>query len=102
MPKLPHHAAGGMFGQAASQGDGRSEGFLRWVPYPARVRQAEVALFLLCRLVIGDAFGRVPLVEFHPQGAGLDSRILVAPLLRFLHVIGIEDEDVAKIALDAL
>ena len=55
-----------MFGQAASQVDGRSESFLRRVPYPARVRQAEIALFLLCRRVVGDAFGRVPLVEFHP------------------------------------
>ena len=91
-----------MFGQAASQVDGRSESFLRRVSCPTRVRQTEIALFLLCRLVVGDAFGRVPLVEFDPQGAGLDSRILVAPLLRFLHVVSIENEDAAKIALDAL
>ena len=49
----------------------------------------------------------MPLAAYHlwsstRQRADLDSRILVAPLLRFLHVVSIENEDAAKIALDAL
>lgn len=49
----------------------------------------------------------MPLAAYHLWSStrrvpALDSRILVAPLLRFLNVVSIEDEDAAKIALDSL